>query len=104
MASLFRNFFQPKASSAAALPSVDELYAEATRAYQVKDFGRAIPLYEQVIALQPGHVEAYYKRGNALKDLGQLSAALASYDAAIERKPDFQYAWCNRGAVQQAAG
>lgn len=101
MASMFRNLFRPRAPLAAAPAPVDELYAEATRAYQAKDFSRAIPLYERVIALQPDHAEAYYKRGNALKDLGQLAAALASYDAAVERKPAFPYAWCNRGVVQQ---
>jgi tetratricopeptide (TPR) repeat protein len=104
VASLFRNLFQPKTLSAVDTPSAGELYAQATSAYQSKDFLRAIPLYERVIALQPDHAEAYYKRGNALKDLGQLQAAVSSYDAAVERKPDFQYAWCNRGAVQQALG
>ena len=104
MASLFRNLFQSKTPASAAAPQVEELYAEATRAYQARDFGRAVPLYERVIALQPDHAEAYYKRGNALKDLGQLQPALASYDAAVEHRPDFPYAWCNRGVVQQSLG
>jgi tetratricopeptide (TPR) repeat protein len=102
VASLFRGLFQSKAPATPASPPVEDVYAEATRAYQAKDFGRAVPLYERVIALQPNHSEAHYKRGNALKDLGQLAAALASYDAAIEHKPDFPYAWCNRGVVQQS--
>ncbi len=55
MASLFRNLFQSKTPAAPAAPPVDELYAEATRAYQAKDFARAVPLYERVIALQPEH-------------------------------------------------
>jgi tetratricopeptide (TPR) repeat protein len=101
MAPIFRKVFQPKAPAAAS-PQLETLYAEATRAYQAKDFDRAIPLYERVIALQPDHAEAYYKRGNALKDRGQPAAALASYEEAIERKPDFAYAWCNRGVVQQS--
>jgi outer membrane protein assembly factor BamD (BamD/ComL family) len=33
------------------LPEVEHLYAEATRAYQAKDFGRAVSLYGRVIAL-----------------------------------------------------
>lgn len=104
MSSIFRKIFPPKAAPAAAPPRVEEFYAEATQAYQSKDFSRAIALYERVIALQPDHAEAYYKRGNALKDLGQLATALTSYDEAIKHKPDFQYAWCNRGAVQQGLG
>jgi tetratricopeptide (TPR) repeat protein len=102
VASLFRNLFQSKAPASRASPAVEDIYAEATLAYQAKDFARAVPLYESVIALQPNHAEAHYKRGNALKDLGQLAAALASYAAAIEHKPDFPYAWCNRGVVQQS--
>ena len=125
MASFFGKFFQSKTSQAQEPPraaeppktpeprptagpgelaQAHELYAEATRAYESKDFNRAITLYGQFIALQPEHAEAYYKRGNALKDLGRLNEAVASYDAAIERKPDFQYAWCNRGAVQLGLG
>jgi tetratricopeptide (TPR) repeat protein len=106
MSSLFRKIFASKAAApvAAVEPGADELYAQATAAYQAKDFSSAIPLYERVIALQPDHAEAYYKRGNALKDLGQLDAALASYSSAIRHKPDFQYAWCNRGAVQLGLG
>jgi tetratricopeptide (TPR) repeat protein len=96
--------FRPKAPEPAVLPQVEKLYAEATGAYQSKDFSRAIGLYERVIALNPDHAEAYYKRGNALKDLEQLTAALVSYDGAIVRKPDFAYAWCNRGVVQQRLG
>lgn len=102
MASLFRNFFQSKALPTPSAPQVEELYAEATRAYDSKEFDRAVPLYERVIALQPGHAAAHYKRGNALKNVGRFAAALASYDAAIEHEPDFPYAWCNRGVVQQS--
>jgi tetratricopeptide (TPR) repeat protein len=115
MASFFRKFLQsgppasksPPAKSPQAehpQPDAQELYAEASQAYQAKDFGRAISLCERIIALQPDHAEAYYKRGNALKDLGQPQAALASYDAAVQHKPDFQYAWCNRGFIQQSLG
>jgi tetratricopeptide (TPR) repeat protein len=50
------------------------------------------------------HAEAYYKRGNALKILGRLDAAIASYDQAIELRPDYSYAYCNRGVVQQSLG
>lgn len=92
------------ASTPVVSPEAAAVFAEATQAYQAKDFERAIALYDRVIALQPDHAEAYYKRANALKDLGRLQEALASYDAAIRYKPDFAYAWCNRGFVQQSLG
>ncbi|HWS69171.1 MAG TPA: tetratricopeptide repeat protein [Steroidobacteraceae bacterium] len=58
----------------------DALYLQATSAAAAQDFQRAIELYDQVIALNPSHAEAYYKRGNALKDLSRLDAAIASYN------------------------
>jgi tetratricopeptide (TPR) repeat protein len=82
----------------------DALYAHATSAAAGQDFQRAIDLYDQAIALDPSHAEAYYKRGNALKNLGRLDAAITSYSQAIERRPDYAYAYCNRGVVQQSLG
>ena len=41
--------------------------------------------------------EAWYNRGIALSDLGRKVEAIASYDKAIEIKPDYHEAWNNRG-------
>lgn len=82
----------------------DALYAQALSAAASQDFTRAIPLYDQAIAANPTGAEPYYKRANALKDVGRLEDAVASYAQAIERKPDYAYAFCNRGAVQQKLG
>jgi len=80
------------------------LFDQAIRASEAQEFGRALELFDCVIALNPSHAEGYYKRGNVLKNLGQLAAAVASYDEAIDRKPDHAYAYCNRGVTQQALG
>lgn len=82
----------------------ESIYEQATSAAAAQDFERAIRLYGRAIAVDPLHAEAYYKRGNALKDQGSLDAAILSYTQAIERKPDYAYAYCNRGVVQQALG
>jgi Tfp pilus assembly protein PilF len=82
----------------------DALYALATSAAEARDFGGAIELYDQAIALDPAHAEACYKRGNALKNAGQFEAAIASYNQAIEIRPDYSHAYCNRGVVQQSLG
>ena len=82
----------------------DALYAEAIGAAGSRDFSRAIGLYDRAIALDPSRAEAYYKRGNALKDIGRPDDAIASYDQAIARKPDYAHAYCNRGVVQQGLG
>lgn len=46
--------------------------------------------------------DAHYNRGNALALEGQLEAALAAYDAALERRPDMRDALFNRALVREA--
>ena len=45
-----------------------------------------------------------YNRGVALKKLGQLEAAMDSYNQAIQLKPDFTEAYSNRGNVLTELG
>ncbi|MEP6885357.1 MAG: tetratricopeptide repeat-containing glycosyltransferase family protein [Gammaproteobacteria bacterium] len=104
MASIFDRLLGRKTDATPASVSFDSVYEQATKATAARDFERAVRLYDQAITLDASHAEAYYKRGNALKNLGQLSAAIASYTQAIERRPDYAYAYCNRGVVQQALG
>jgi tetratricopeptide (TPR) repeat protein len=104
MLSFFGRLINRKTSAPPALDQFDALSALAAEAAATRDFPSAIGLYDQVISLNPSHAEAYYRRGNALKNLGQLDAALASYDQAIERKADYAYAYCNRGVVQHGLG
>jgi tetratricopeptide (TPR) repeat protein len=101
---MIRRLFGSKSAEPAQSHQVQTLFNEATRAYESVDHARAVVLYERAIALCPDHAEAHYKRGNALKAIGHLAAALASYDEAIRCKPGFAHAWCNRGVVQQGLG
>ena len=66
-------------------------------AYQTGNHQFAVDLIGQAIALKPDYAEAYSNRGNALKELNQLDAAVASYDKAIALKPDYAEAYSNRG-------
>jgi tetratricopeptide (TPR) repeat protein len=79
------------------------IYDAATQAATARDYERAVNMYDRALTLKRSP-EAFYKRGNCLKDLGRLDAAIASYNQAIEHKPDYSYAYCNRGVVQQALG
>ena len=45
--------------------------------------------YNQAIQLRPDDAAAYSNRGNALRELGQLGAAMASYNQAIQLKTDY---------------
>jgi tetratricopeptide (TPR) repeat protein len=41
--------------------------------------------------------DVYYNRGNSKHQLEDYSGAIADYSKAIEIKPDFADAYCNRG-------
>jgi hypothetical protein len=86
------------------MPAFDALYAKAIAAADARDFDRAIQYYDEAIAADPSRAETYYKRANALRNLGRPEEAIAGYDAAIARQPDYAYAYCNRGVVQQGLG
>lgn len=75
------------------------LNALAAAALQNGELGRAVQLYDTVIARNGGPAEAYYKRGNALNRLGRWEAALADYDHAIALDSGYGNAFCNRGTV-----
>jgi Tetratricopeptide repeat len=85
-------------------PGYDRLYQQATQAALSRDLPRAIALCNEAIACDPSRAEAYYKRGNAQKDLNLSAEAIASYNEAIARKPDYAFAYCNRGVVEQHLG
>ena len=56
-----------------------------------KDTGqtqRGIDLIDQAIKIYPNNAAFYSNRGLALNDLKQFDAAIASYDKAIQLKPD----------------
>ena len=57
-------------------------------------FGRAIHL-------KPDYNEAWYNKGNTLKELKRYDQALNHYDKAIHLKPDYAQAWNNKAITLQ---
>jgi tetratricopeptide (TPR) repeat protein len=55
----------------------------------VGNFDTALETYDRVIERQPGFAQPYLSRGHALKTVGRLEEAIASYQAAYRIKPDF---------------
>ncbi len=47
----------------------------------------ALQLFEEAIASNPGHADAFAGRGDVLTDLGNYDLSIASYDRAIELAP-----------------
>lgn len=57
----------------------------------------AVDLIGRAIAASPGNPVFFYNRGNALTDLQQLDAAVASYVQAIRLQPQFAEAYASLG-------
>jgi Tfp pilus assembly protein PilF len=113
MSSIFHRLFgraspsePPSAApgNARSLEAFDAARAAAVDCAARKDFEGAIGSYGTAIALQPTRAEPYFKRANALRNIGRLEEALADYDRAIERQADYAHAYCNRGVVLQLLG
>jgi tetratricopeptide (TPR) repeat protein len=91
-------------SGAGAQHAFDAACAAAADCAGARDYERAIQFYEQAIALDPTRAEPYYKRANALRNVGRLEDAVAGYAEAIARKADYAHAYCNRGVALQSLG
>lgn len=75
----------------------DALHLLGVIAYDARDFHKAVELIGKAIDICQNNAAFYSNRGNALKELKQFDAAIASYDNAIALKPDFAQAYYNRG-------
>ena len=84
--------------------NADALHLLGVIAHQVKRNDIAVDLIGKAISIN-GTVPAYYSnRGSALRALGRLEEALASYEAALRLRPDLAEACYNRGTVLQELG
>lgn len=79
----------------------DAIHLLGVIADQMKNHQLAVDLIDQAIAINSSNANAYFNRGNALKALNKLDAAVASYDKAIGLNPRNANAYNNRGIVLQ---
>jgi Ca-activated chloride channel family protein len=74
----------------------DDLQWQGMALYEAGDYAAAASRFAK------GHGAAdHYNRGNALARNGELAAALAAYEQALERQPDLQPALLNKLLVEQ---
>lgn len=104
MAFKFRDLFKSKfnenepAEEKAAAPSPAS-FVEAQELIQAGRLDAALLKIDEFLAEERLNSEAWYKRGNVLKDLGRPEEAVGSYQKAIELRPIYPAAFCNRGVV-----
>ena len=63
-----------------------------------------LQVLQKATELLPADAETHYNLGNALRDLGQLDDAVASYRRALKIKPDYAEAHNNLGGVLKDQG
>jgi len=64
----------------------------------------ALPVLQRAAQLLPGDADGHCNLGTALKELGRLPEAVASYRRALAIKPDLAEAHSNLGGVLQVLG
>jgi tetratricopeptide (TPR) repeat protein len=60
--------------------------------------------FDQVIAIDPNQVNAWYNKGVTLDKLGKIQEALQSFDRAIAIDPNYASAWLGKGALFDISG
>ena len=93
-----------KISVNAAPSAAEQLFGQAVRHLAAGADAQAIAAYQQALAMQPGHADAYYGLGLAQHRLGRLEAASDSYRTAIARDPRHALAFNNLALLCQQLG
>jgi len=69
-----------------------------------KEHDSAIDASTKAIAIDPNYATAYYNRGIAYKDKGQLDRAIEDWNKAIALDPNYARAYINRGIAYAIRG
>lgn len=80
------------------------LFISAVQQHQAGHLAEAEAGYRRVLAAQPGHADAAFNLGVALRALGKLDGAIAAYRQAIGVTPDYPEAHYNLGNTLMARG
>jgi hypothetical protein len=79
----------------------EQTFSDANMAYEAGDFAAAVAGYEQLVESDVSDPTVFYNLGNAHLKQGQLGAAIANYERALQVDPDFRDAHDN---LQHALG
>lgn len=79
--------------------SINAVVGKANALAELKKEAEAQELLRQAISMMPSSAIDYLARGAAFRGLGQYEKALADYDEALKRNPDFPEVQMNKGVV-----
>lgn len=88
------------------LSAVDiaEAFNRAVQLQHAGRFAEAEPLYGQILAVDPGHAEAFHMLGLLAHQLGNPTKAIELVGRAVALRPDFIGAQSNLGNLYQEVG
>ena len=97
---------QKAAADTAPAVSQQELTAQGwfEKGFETDDSDEKIQFYGRAIRLNPNYAVAFYNRGIARQDKGDLDGALRDYNEAVRLRPTDSDFYINRGLVRQDKG
>ncbi|MBZ0301088.1 MAG: tetratricopeptide repeat protein [Anaerolineae bacterium] len=78
--------------------------AQAKTFLEQHEYQKAIQATNRVIGILPKKSDAYFIRGKAFQNLGQLSSAVTDFTRTIELEPGHPFVYSNRGRVYEDMG
>ncbi len=79
-------------------------YFTANKLFEDGKYERALREYDKALQIDPDNIHALRGRARSLMQLGRLQVALAAFNQAIARQPDFGGTYANRGILYDRMG
>jgi len=77
-------------------------FEQAVELSDAGEYEDALDAFNKAIEANPGHIEAFNRRGDVYVELGDYELALADYSQAIQLDPTYTLAYYNRGTLYLA--
>ncbi len=77
----------------------DPVISDADYYFNKKMYGRALPLYEEILRRKPTYVKGLFGAGLCCSKQGKLESAEKYYQKCIEIQPNFSLAYFNLGVI-----
>ena len=77
------------------------LLNSASEHYQEGDFQKALACYDEIIKIDPQHIEALIEKGILIIELGDIHGAISIYDRVLEIDPKSFHGFVNKAIALQ---
>jgi Flp pilus assembly protein TadD len=70
------------------------------KAVESEEFERAIEIFDRLLRLQPGNIQAWNNKGVCYLRMGKMKSAERCFNKAIRIDPNYRLAWINKHFVE----